>query len=111
MVPVLPDDLPHADYWRQRHASMAFAGQHGSYNDYEPAYRYGAERSRELPGASFSEQELLLSQGWREFKGDSRLLWDAARPAVRHAWNRAQPRTPANVAANCGPCGVPIDLT
>ncbi|MCX5689243.1 MAG: hypothetical protein NTV94_05545 [Planctomycetota bacterium] len=103
MVPVA-DDVPDGAYWKGRHASMAFAGQHGSYSDYEPAYRYGFERSQSHQRTSFASLEPELRCGWLEFKGDSKLSWDAARMAAQHAWNRVQRVALPHPGAGCGPC-------
>jgi hypothetical protein len=89
MVP-LSDEASDGTYWKLRHASMAFAGQHGSYSDYEPAYRYGTERSQTQLRTPFASAEPELRRGWSDVKGDSKLGWDAARMAVQHAWNRVQ---------------------
>ena len=74
-------------YWREHHARQRY-GAASSYDDYAPAYRYGADSSRRHRGRSFDEVEADLERGWDDAKGDSGLAWSDARHAARDAWLR-----------------------
>lgn len=74
-------------YWRSNHASRPYA-QGTSYDDYGPAYMYGAGAHAKYPGRSFDEIEPELSAGWSGSRGKSSLAWENARHATRDAWQR-----------------------
>lgn len=66
-----------------------YAGQGGSYDDYEPAYRYGhglASDSR-YGGRDWADIEADARSDWeRRHPGGA---WERFKGAVRHAWERA----------------------
>lgn len=68
-------------YWRDNFATRSYASG-ARFEDYEPAYRYGIDRSTER---TFDAAEADLERGWRH----DALSWDRARPAVRDAYERA----------------------
>jgi hypothetical protein len=83
------EDLePHLQWWREHHAQRRPALQ-ADYDRYEAAYRYGTEQYllSERPRA-WDEVEEALQLGWEPQRGESTLDWEAARPAVRDAWER-----------------------
>lgn len=79
-------------YWRDAYATRPYAGTGSSYDDYEPAYRYGWESfsRRGDQARTFESVEAELAGGWDQAKGKSRLAWDKARQASRDAWDRVQ---------------------
>jgi hypothetical protein len=81
-----------ADYWRKTHAAGPNARNGSTFEEYEPAYRYGTESYRRLgtSGASFDSVEADLGRGWNEARGGSPLAWGQVRQACRDAWNRVQ---------------------
>jgi hypothetical protein len=80
------DDL--ADEFRSDYEAR-YAGPAGSYDDFEPAYRYGHALAAD---ARFG------GRSWDEIEADARAEWERSHPqsawqrfkgAVRHAWERA----------------------
>lgn len=83
----LADDPEHENYWRQQHTQQAYAGGR-PYEDFAPAYRYGAQAAAQHRGRSWQEVEPELSAGWAGAAGASGLDWAIAGPAVRAAMER-----------------------
>jgi hypothetical protein len=75
-------------YWRDNYASRPYASQGLSYDDYSPAYRYGADAYSRYPGRSFDEVEPELGRDWITARGKSPLEWEHAKHAARDAWHR-----------------------
>ncbi|MEO6325417.1 MAG: hypothetical protein ABIT01_10955 [Thermoanaerobaculia bacterium] len=77
-------------YWRQNYASRPYAKSTSSYDDYEPAYRYGWESAGhpDYNGRSWDEVESELGRKWESVRGTSRHAWDEAKAATRDSWNR-----------------------
>jgi len=70
---------------------VAVAGALGGdagFEDYAPAYVYGASWCRLNPERGFDESEADLETGWNTARGDSSLAWHKAKPAARDAWYR-----------------------
>ena len=63
-----------------------YATTGSSYDDYDPAYRYGVDAYRNQPSSKYDEAR--LAQGWEKAKGTSRLAWNDAKNATRDAWHR-----------------------
>lgn len=74
-------------YWRDNYASRPYV-QGGTYDDYAPAYRYGAESYAKYPDRTFDDLEPELGRDWGTARGRSSLEWDRARHASRDAWHR-----------------------
>lgn len=74
-------------YWRDNYAARPYATG-ASYDDYGPAYMYGANAYSRNPGRSFDEVEPDLSRDWDATRGRSSLTWDNAKHASRDAWHR-----------------------
>lgn len=85
---VAPDD--DIGRFRQVFDSMPYYVSGMTWDDYEPAYRYGIAqyRDRERQGGHepFAVAEPALEAGWEVVRGKSRLLWSEAREAVEHVW-------------------------
>ena len=78
-------------YWRDNFMSRPYASG-STYDEYEPAYRYGWDSYSRYPGRRFDEVESDLSHDWDRAKGESKLTWDRAKVATRDAWNRVSDR-------------------
>ena len=63
-----------------------------TWNDYAPAYRYGLRGYGLHGGQRFDEIEDELAHEWEYVRGQSRLTWPEARPAMRAAWRMARQR-------------------
>jgi hypothetical protein len=75
-------------YWRDNYSSRPYVSAGASYDDYAPAYRYGAESYSKYPDRSFDEVEPELSRDWSSARGGSSLEWEHAKHASRDAWHR-----------------------
>lgn len=75
-------------YWRENYKHRPYAAAGSSYDEYQPAYRYGVESFAQHARRSFDEAEADLSRKWHQVRGSSSLDWDRAKHAVRDAWNR-----------------------
>ena len=65
-----------------------YASAGGTYDDYAPAYRYGASMagSDQYGGRDWSDVEPELQRGWESRNPDS--AWEKFKSAVRHGWDR-----------------------
>jgi len=80
-------------YWQENYKTRYYVTKDASYDIYGPAYRHGIDAYSKYEGRNFDEIEPQLSKDW-EFKntGDLALPWDAAKPAVRDAYERLASR-------------------
>jgi len=78
-------------YWQEKHASQEYADPDFAYDDYRPAYSLGYTGPGRYHG-SFQDFEQELRAEWENNKGESRLDWPNARPAVNAGWDRVQKR-------------------
>jgi hypothetical protein len=79
-------------YWRDEHRNRPYYNAESGYDydsDYAPAYRYGYTAYSTSSGRKFEDLEDTLRTDWDQQRGQSRLDWESARPAVRDAWDRA----------------------
>lgn len=63
------------------------AGRH--WDDYAPAYRFGADSCQRHAGRRFDDVASQLEQEWETARHASRLGWVEARGAVEDAWSSA----------------------
>jgi hypothetical protein len=82
-------------YWRGAYNDEPYYRDDYSFDDYAPAYRLGGDAAVRVGDASFDSVETDLSDEYRNSRGNSRLDWEQARPAVQAAWNRVR-REPVN---------------
>jgi hypothetical protein len=75
-------------YWQGEFGVRSYVDHGSSFEDYGPAYGYGVAAHGRYPGRSFDDVEADLARDWVSTRGTSRLSWDAARHAVRDAWER-----------------------
>jgi hypothetical protein len=76
-------------WWREHFAERPYVPAGARYEDYEPAYRYAIREyvMTDHPKA-WPEVADHLGARWRLERGDSRMSWEDAMPAVRDAWLR-----------------------
>jgi hypothetical protein len=91
-VAEIVDPTAEGAWWRDNYATRDYVKPGHTYDDYGPAYLYGAEAFVRDPGRTFEDMEDDLSASWSGVRGDSRLDWDDARFAARDAWDRARGR-------------------
>jgi hypothetical protein len=82
------DPVAEDRYWRDNYAGRPYVASGTTYDDYEPAYRYGTEAYSRYPDRDFDEVESELGRDWHTTRGKSSLEWDHAKHATRDAWQR-----------------------
>src|SRR5688572_25729038 len=88
--------MPHAwnddetKYWRSQYEREPYFQKDMTWDDYEPAYRFGYDWHERHRGRRFEDFESDMSSKWDEFKMKSRLKWEHAKHAVRAGWNRME---------------------
>jgi hypothetical protein len=81
------DDTHYRTHWSNTYASSGT-----SYDEYAPAYRYGAEMRNDprYRNSDWSKVEDALHADWDARYGtDGVTTWDKVKAAVRHGWDRA----------------------
>ena len=77
-------------YWRNQYQNEPYYSQGQSFDQYEPAYRTGAEGRSQYSGQRFEEVESNLRSEYETNHGSSTMSWDqGAKQACRAAWDRA----------------------
>ena len=83
-----PPPASHSDfdalYWREHFSTEPYAKEGETFEDYEPAFRYGTTLRKEF--SDFEANEDRIRERWEREKGRSRLDWNRARGAVKIAW-------------------------
>lgn len=77
------EDTYYRSHWTSNYARLG-----GAYEDYEPAYRYGAtmRSSGTYQGRSWDDVETTLRSDWEKRYPQS--AWEKFKAAVRHGWDR-----------------------
>jgi hypothetical protein len=83
------DAEAHDAYWQSVYWSEPYHRAELSYDDYAPAYCVGYIGYAQY-GGCFDDAEKSLCANWVRIKGDSRLSYEEALPAIRAAWNHAE---------------------
>ena len=84
-------------YWRENFGSRSYVNADTTYEDYRPAYRFGAQSFSSYPGRPFEEVDTELAQNWDKARGNSKLSWAHAKHAVRDSWQRLSDRVAHDV--------------
>lgn len=83
------DPTGETEYWKTQHTSRPYYDKTHTWDDYEPAYRYGWDaRTRHGERQWDDKLENDLKSGWETAKGKSRMTWERAKDATRDAWDR-----------------------
>ncbi len=88
--PVQADSDPLHSHWREVYQKEAYYREGYSYEDYGPAYTAGHDLATKQPEKNYEEHESDLAHNWHIYRGDSKLDWKEASPAVRAAWERTK---------------------
>lgn len=84
------EGLPDDDYFRNHYTSN-YGDCGASYDDYAPAYSYGAQMagSGRYAGRQWDEVESDLRSEWDSRDGSGgQSTWERMKAAVRHGWER-----------------------
>jgi uncharacterized protein YjbJ (UPF0337 family) len=82
------DPTGETEYWKSNYATRPYHDKSQTWDDYEPAYRYGWESRTTHRDRKFDEVENDLQRGWETAKGKSKMTWERAKDAVRDSWDR-----------------------
>jgi hypothetical protein len=83
------DPTLETNYWRLNYKSRPYYKDGNTFEDYEPAYRYGWENAATKNDMTFEEAEKAhLARGWPAARGKTRHSWEDVRDASRDAWTR-----------------------
>ena len=83
------DPTGETEYWKHSYQSRPYFDKAQTWDDYEPAYRYGWEsRTAHRDRSWDTNLENDLERGWDKAKGKSKMAWNQAKNAVRDAWDR-----------------------
>ena len=84
-------------YWRENYRTRPYASANRSYEDYQPAYRYGWESRARYGNRKWDEVEPELGRNWNDYnRGAARQTWDEAKLATKDAWHRVEDRLPGD---------------
>ena len=75
-------------YWRTVYPTEPYFSPRFTFEDYDPAYRFGSEAWPLYSGRSFDEIEPSLAKDWEKRRGTSRLTWEEAKAATKRAYHR-----------------------
>ena len=75
------------EYWRSNFSTRPYAST-GSYDDFQPAYRYGYEAADRYRGRSWTDVESDLERDWDSYENRGTSTWQQMKNAVRDAWER-----------------------
>ncbi len=73
-------------YWREHFAAEPYVEAAYQFEDYLPAWRTGWEGRGKYPGRNFDDVQRDLEGDFYWNRGQSRLTWQQAMPAVRAGW-------------------------
>lgn len=82
------DPTGEAEYWKNAHSSRPYYDKSHTWDDYEPAYRYGWDARTQHRDRKFDDVQNDLERGWETAKGKSKMTWERAKDAVRDSWDR-----------------------
>lgn len=79
------------EYWRENYKNRPYYTEGSSYDEYEPAYRYGWESAarKEHRNRRFDEIEGDLQRAWESDPGYSTRPWKEVRDVSRDSYDRA----------------------
>ncbi|HEU5217034.1 MAG TPA: hypothetical protein VFU23_00130 [Gemmatimonadales bacterium] len=78
------------EYWRANFKTRPYVLVVDTYEEFQPAYRYGWESYEHSHGRSFEDVEAQLESEWESLPYASSLPWERARDATRDAWFRLE---------------------
>lgn len=83
-------DTNEDSFWRNKFEHEGYYQKGMSYDDYEPAYRFGHEAYGRHTGKKWEEVEHDMGSEWEKVKAKSRLKWEHAKDAVKAAWEHME---------------------
>ncbi|WP_052101254.1 hypothetical protein [Novilysobacter arseniciresistens] len=86
----------YTEHFRNNYQQASYYNTARSWDDYEPAYKYGYTQYGQREGQRFEEVENDLERGWEATKANSRLAWNEAKEAVRDGWHHIERAMPGD---------------
>jgi uncharacterized protein (TIGR02271 family) len=86
ITPDSTDDSYYRSHWTSNYGTTG-----GSYEDYDPAYRYGTQMRNDsrYQGRNWDDVEPSLRSDWdTRYGGSSGSTWEKMKAAVRHGWDK-----------------------
>jgi phage tail tape-measure protein len=85
-------------YWRDNYSTRPYVAAGSRYEQYQAAYRHGWESRARANGQPWRDMEGQVRQDWETRTDRLDMEWDAAREAVRDAYERVplEPGSPVN---------------
>lgn len=77
-------------FWRNKYEHESYFQKGMTYDDYQPAYRFGWDFHHRHHGKKWDEVQSDMGREWDKFKMKSRLSWEHAKHAVKAAWDRME---------------------
>jgi len=83
-------DTDDSDSAYRKHWSSTYGASGDTYNDYEPAYKYGSDARSKYQGRNWDDVESDLRSDWdTRYPGSAGgSTWEKMKAAVRHGWDR-----------------------
>ena len=76
------------EWWRDNFRNRPYARADGTFEQYEPGYRYAYESYGRYKGRNFSDIEPELRTGYNNFEGRGQSTWENVKDSVRDAWDK-----------------------
>ena len=83
-------------YWRDHYRSRPYVAAGKPFEEYQPAYRYGADARAQYANRKWEEVEADIERGWEKAKGVSKMAWHDAKAAVKDAWHHVERAMPGD---------------
>lgn len=77
------------NYWQKNFSTKPYASGR-TYEDLQPAYRYGYESRNLNKDGNWETAQNDLERGWDKAKASTRHGWHVVKDAVRDGWNRVE---------------------
>ncbi|MEO8669736.1 MAG: hypothetical protein ABI411_00400 [Tahibacter sp.] len=75
-------------YWRSNYVRRPYATGAEAYDAWAPAYQHGWESRLRYHNRRWDDVEAEMRDSWTASSAGTAMEWNAARPAVRDAWDR-----------------------
>jgi hypothetical protein len=84
-------------YWRENYRNRSYVKADRSYEDYQPAYKYGWESRAQHANKKWEDVEPELGRNWNSYnQGAARQPWEEAKLATKDAWHRVEDHIPGD---------------
>lgn len=85
-----------SDHWQKQFSKEPYFESGRKFEDYEPAYKLGADARQKHDGKRFEQAEPEIKQQWESLKTNAHIGWEKAKLAARASWDRAERAMPGD---------------